>query len=394
MSIILDALRRGRAAQAPGPNRNAAQTDAVLQTLGYGRFSPTAPLNRLKRVLLLLGFAVVAGILIWVAVVWLTHAYFSSARPDGSDPAPAKAAAPTAKRMQLPQEPSTEAQSPPAIPAAPGPARAPVPTSTPLDTMRQTEQPADRIASSAYAPVATNAPSGPARAIVQPSRRASTASSAPLPTTAPSRSGMPTGTAAKGATITTGDDHFRRGVMYQRLGDFENALVSYRHVLQRDDLNVEAHNNLGVLYRDKGLHDDAITHFQRAIAINPGYARARNNLGVVYLSQRRFDAAASQFHAALALDAKSVESMVNLSTVEKESGRRDQARAWLTRALAADPRNAEAHYNLGLLEDESANRSQAIAHYRAFLQYGAAVHPALVADVRARLQKLEGESRN
>ena len=49
MSIILDALRRGRGAQTPGPNPNAAQTDAVLQTLGYGRFSPTTPLNRLKR---------------------------------------------------------------------------------------------------------------------------------------------------------------------------------------------------------------------------------------------------------------------------------------------------------------------------------------------------------
>ena len=72
--------------------------------------------------------------------------------------------------------------------------------------------------------------------------------------------------------------------MYQRLGDFENALINYRQVLQRDDLNVEAHNNLGLLYRDKGLYDDAIQHFQRAIAINPAYARARNNLGVVYLN--------------------------------------------------------------------------------------------------------------
>ena len=129
------------------------------------------------------------------------------------------------------------------------------------------------------------------------------------------------------ARFTTGEDHFSRAMMYQRLGDFENALVSYRQVLQRDDLNVEAHNNLGVLYRDKGLYDDAVRHFQRAIAINPNYARARNNLGVVYLTQRKLDTAATQFHAALAVDPKNVESMVNLSTVEKESGQREEARA-------------------------------------------------------------------
>jgi len=39
-------------------------------------------------------------------------------------------------------------------------------------------------------------------------------------------------------------------------------------------------------------------------------------------------------------------------------------------------------------------RAQAIAHYRAFLQYGAANHASLVGDVRARLQKLDAESKN
>ena len=63
-------------------------------------------------------------------------------------------------------------------------------------------------------------------------------------------------------------------MMYQRLGDFENALVSYRQVLQRDDLNVEAHNNLGVLYRDKGLFDDAITAFSARDRHQPAATRA------------------------------------------------------------------------------------------------------------------------
>ena len=84
--------------------------------------------------------------------------------------------------------------------------------------------------------------------------------------------------------------------------------------------------------------------------------------------------------------------MVNLSTTEKELGRRDAARAWLMRALQADTRNAEAHYNLGLLEDEAGDRTKALAHYRAFLQYGAAMHPALVGEVRKRIWDLE--SRN
>ena len=152
----------------------------------------------------------------------------------------------------------------------------------------------------------------------------------------PSRTALSTPAGANAAIVTTGDDHFSRAMMYQRLGDFENALVSYRQVLQRDDLNVEAHNNLGVLYRDKGLLDDAIRHFQRAIAINPRL-RARAEQSRRRVSRRSGSSTRPRrsFTAALAIDPKNVESMVNLSTVEKESGQRDEARR-LARARARD----------------------------------------------------------
>jgi Tfp pilus assembly protein PilF len=353
MSIILDALRRGRGRSEPGPNPNAARTDAVLHTLGYGRFNPSTPLNRLKRVLGFLALAIIAAIALWGAVVWITQA---SLRPAAAD------------RQTL-------------APVAATPMPAPQPSSPPTLVP---ETPKDSVAT--VAPVVSTAPGAPMAPI------APIAPVAPLAHTAPTRRALSAARGPNGATVTMGEDHFRRAMMYQRLGDFENALVGYKQVLQRDELNVEAHNNLGVLYRDKGLLEDAIEHFQRAIAINPAYARGRNNLGVVYLNHRKFEMAASQFHAALAIDPKNVESMVNLSTVEKELGRRDPARSWLTRAIEVDPRNAEAHYNFGLLEDESGNRAQALAHYRAFLQYGAAKHPVLVGEVRKRITDLESKN--
>ena len=75
MSIILDALRRERGKQTPGRSPNAAQTDAVLHTLGYGRVKPTTPLNRLKRVLGYLALAVVLMTVLWFVVIWLTHEF-------------------------------------------------------------------------------------------------------------------------------------------------------------------------------------------------------------------------------------------------------------------------------------------------------------------------------
>jgi hypothetical protein len=51
MSIILDALRRGRGTEKPASNPTAAQTRAVLQSLGYGPLNATTPSTRLKSIL-------------------------------------------------------------------------------------------------------------------------------------------------------------------------------------------------------------------------------------------------------------------------------------------------------------------------------------------------------
>ena len=400
MSSILDALRGGRGKRPTGPSPNTAQTDAVLHTLGYGRFNPETPINRLKRALGLAAIAVVLGVALWIAVIWLTRTFLSPPQtvatetqpaasalraPNASDAPPTTSGPPSAPVRSAPVvlnapgsvAPTAGVAPNPPVPVAPA---APVPTNKPV-----LSAPHAPVGS---APVPIDRPSGN----VRPSQRADVPTSATVaPPGAPTRPTGWTPAGARASAVTAAEDHFGRAMMYQRLGDFENALVSYRLVLQRDDLNVEAHNNLGVLYRDKGLFDDAVKHFERAIAINPSYARARNDLGVVYLTQRRFDTAATQFHAALAIDPKNIDSMVNLSTVERESGRRDQARAWLTRALDADAGNAGAHYNLGLMEDEAGSRPQALAHYRAFLKYGAADHPALVGEVRKRIADLESK---
>jgi len=75
MSAILDALRRGHArVTPPRPNPGAAHTDAVLQTFGYTRFNPAAPVNRLRRLVGYLLSAVVFAITLWTVAVWSAQA--------------------------------------------------------------------------------------------------------------------------------------------------------------------------------------------------------------------------------------------------------------------------------------------------------------------------------
>jgi tetratricopeptide (TPR) repeat protein len=224
--------------------------------------------------------------------------------------------------------------------------------------------------------------------IVQNSRRPDVPRDLPTPPTgAPSpRTALSNSAGSNAGTVFSEADHFQLALYYQRSGDFDNALRQYSAVLQRDELNPEAHNNLGLLYRDKGLYDEAVKEFVRAIAINQRYVKAHNNLGVTYLGQAKNDNAASEFRTALGIDPRNVESLVNLSLAERSSNRED-ARASLVRALAFEPRNAEAHYNFGLLAEEMGDKAAAVAHYRAFKAY-ATDHLDLFPQVQARIDAL------
>src|SRR5687768_15075647 len=193
MSIILDALRRGRGRPTPVPNPNAAQTDAVLQTLGYGRFNPATPLNRIKRLLGIVALGIVIAIVLWAVVIWSTQMYFSPASEPQSTTVQPAAPGPASKMMSPPPQATT-----------PGPTSAPdgamvgkpmqAPLQTPAAPMPVTPTPqnaanpvppaaAPAPASKPVPPGAPNAPSAPSvpdRVVVQNSSRLA------APTTTPS----------------------------------------------------------------------------------------------------------------------------------------------------------------------------------------------------------------
>ena len=183
-------------------------------------------------------------------------------------------------------------------------------------------------------------------------------------------------------------DDFAAAVYYQRTGDFENALLKYRAVLEKNERNAQARNNIGLLYLDKGLLDDAERELQRAVFIDPRYVTARTNLGVTYMRRNRMDEAAAEFRQVLQVDARNVDAIVNLALVETANGASERAKELLLRALTVAPRNASAHYNLAVVFDQSGESARAAEHYRSFLEHAGPDVSARAPGVRARLAAL------
>lgn len=66
---------------------------------------------------------------------------------------------------------------------------------------------------------------------------------------------------------------------YQR-GDLMGVERAYRRLLERDDRNGLAHNNLANLLRKSGRFSEAEAHYDRTLAWLPDSAEIRNNRGV------------------------------------------------------------------------------------------------------------------
>jgi len=360
VSRVHDALRRGGPPATASASRRTAHADAVLTALGYRSARP-----RVRPAPLIAGVVVISGaaLLVWSLLPAapsappMRHVAAVRSHPPATT-APATSAPVTSAPAPKPT-PSPRSVNVAAKPADPGPPPPIAPVTKPLEAH----------------PTTTTAPAkrgvdaqAPARQV----RKESPRSPDPKP---------------------AGPDDFQLALYYQRSGDFEQALMHYKAVLQRDEMSLDAHNNIGNLYMGKGLFADAEREFRRVTAIEPSYVAAHINLSASLYQQKRYDEAAAEARAALRIDPRSEDAYVNLGLAQAAAGQAGDARGSLTRALEIDKHNAAAHYNLALQYEKTGETGLALDHYRQFLQYAGPEQAASFADVRARMQALETKVR-
>ena len=344
MSQLFDSLRRGRRSSDRASSTRSAQGDAVLTTLGYAPGRSRGRVSLIVAAVLLLGLAG-AG---WIG--W--HNYLGdSAGPD----APLRSPAPSIPRFTPSRPNSSEAT----LPESP-PTKRPSTSSDP----GRVGQPAAETPSESRPP--SNVPAAAARGGTALRRTDS----------------------AQGSSSTTASDGLDAALLSQRAGDFDGARQRYRAILERDEQNAQAHNNLGLLYQQKGLLSEAARELQRAVAIEPSNAGTHSNYGVTLLMLGRTDEAVAEFRSALKIDSANLDARVNLALAERSSGQLDLAKETLLDVLNRAPANAPAHYNLAQLYDQTNEPARAVEHYRLFLEHVGPDHADRAAPVRARIAAL------
>ena len=98
---------------------------------------------------------------------------------------------------------------------------------------------------------------------------------------------------------------YNRALTYEKLNDFEKAIVDYHSAIDVDPKNNSELNNktvfhnLGILYGQLGQLDNAIIAFTKAIEIDGSYSAAYHNRGFAYQLKYEHDKAIEDFDRAL-----------------------------------------------------------------------------------------------
>ncbi len=85
-----------------------------------------------------------------------------------------------------------------------------------------------------------------------------------------------------------------KGYVYQRHGDFNNAIQNYKKAIERNPFYACVHNDLGILYEQKGWFRKAEQEYLKAVSIDSRYTSAYTNLAL--LNERKGDIEAAFFY--------------------------------------------------------------------------------------------------
>ncbi len=89
------------------------------------------------------------------------------------------------------------------------------------------------------------------------------------------------------------------GLSYLQRGEYETALDKLEKALKQDPNSSSAHHTIAILYDNLGEVEQAEYHYRRAVDIAPKYSQAQNNYGVFLCKQGKYGDSIERFLIAI-----------------------------------------------------------------------------------------------
>ena len=140
---------------------------------------------------------------------------------------------------------------------------------------------------------------------------------------------------------------FDQGNFMMMIGQIDEAIKAYSHVVKLNQRYADAYNNRGLAYEVLDALESAIDDYNTAIAIQPDDAVIYNNRGTAYLQKAEVDRAIADFDKAIKLNFSYTEAYCNRGIAYVNKDHVDRAITDFNKAIQLNPDGLETYKNRG-----------------------------------------------
>ncbi len=161
--------------------------------------------------------------------------------------------------------------------------------------------------------------------------------------------------------MTEGSDLFRAG-------KYDQAIESFKRVVEKYPSNYEGYYNLGLSYMKKKETDSAITALEKAAELNPQSLDVVFALGESYFVKGEIEKALQSFSRAIELKPDSATAHYDLGLAYYKLNKNEEALAQFDKAIELNPNGASVYYQAGLAAIRLESFDRAIKYFEGFLK--------------------------
>ena len=156
--------------------------------------------------------------------------------------------------------------------------------------------------------------------------------------------------------------YYELGVLYKENDNFDDAIKSFKKVIELNPKHSMALYELGIIYEKQKDYNKAIKNYTESLRVKES-SEAFQNLGVCYLKKSMLKEAYRNLVKAMLLNPNKYTIYNNLGAVLEKIGNYESAVQMLDIATKLNPKNKIGFYNLGIALDKKGAFGEAIQAY-------------------------------
>jgi len=157
--------------------------------------------------------------------------------------------------------------------------------------------------------------------------------------------------------------YLQLGLCYFEIGKYQNAKLNFQESINKDPTQALAYYWMGIIYSKRNSPIQAVSCFEKAVSFDTTFAEANYNLGLLYLEEGKLISSRDCFYNVISGNSNDWRAWGNLCMVLRDLGELNEAKHTGHKATSLNPDSFQVWHNLGNVYKDMGRYHESISCY-------------------------------